>query len=293
MKSLTHSLFILILLVNLPAIGAVESNISVISDVEFATPYGTKLMDIYIPSDDTSVLWRPSMIWMHGAGEGDKEDELSVQVCTFLARNGIVAASINYGPKAPRTESILSCKSAVRFLRQSSPYYKLDTSRIGVGGSSLGGFLALMVSATQDTEAFQLDGTGTYPSFSDDVSLILNFYGFVDSEALQLMYDRIERNPSIVERLQKFSPSSYIGPKMAPTLTLHGTSDEFVPDSQSLLLNDLLNENKVSHELVLLDDVGHGFDLDQWNGKSHPLNVRARILQFLKHHYPLPRTLEN
>lgn len=250
-------------------------------------------MDIYLPADDSAVSWRPSMIWIHGAGEGSKSDGLSVQVCTFLAENGVVAASISYGPKAPRTESILSCKSAVRFLRQSSPYYKLDTSRIGVGGASLGGFLALMVSATYDSEAFQLEGTSVYPDYSDNVSLVLDFYGVVDFEELQLMDERIEKNPSTIRRLEKLSPSTYIGPQMAPTLILQGTADERVPDSQSRLLSDLLIQNDVTHELVLLDDIGHGFGLDQWHGKPLPQDISTEILQFLQLHYPLPRILKN
>ncbi len=284
---------ILITLLTVQMASSEEPEVSVISDIEFATPYGTKAMDIYLPIENAHISWRPAFVWMHGAGKGDKADRRSVQICAFLARNGIVAASINYGPKAPRTESILSSKSAVRFLRQSSKYYKIDTSRIGIGGASLGGFLALMVSATSESENFQLNGTGVYPNVSDRVSLVVDFYGVVDFETLSATDEGTERSPAAIDRLRRISPSTYIGPHMVPTLILQGTADKNVPDSQSRLLSDLLTQNDVIHELLLLNGIGHSFDLNQWKGKPLPIDVEKRLLQFLGRHYPLPGPSDN
>jgi len=47
-----------------------------------------------------------------------------------------------------------------------------------------------------------------------------------------------------------------------PTLLLHGDNDLDVPFSQSVLLEEKLNENNVENKFITLQGKGHDFDYD-------------------------------
>jgi len=140
----------------------------------------TLKMDIYEPQGDTA-LARPVIIYLHtgsflpvplnGQCTGDKSDSATVEMCKRFARKGYVAIAMNYrlgwnpaGDQDTRTGTLLNAvyraiqdaKSCVRFLRQSIAIaanpYRVDDSRIALGGQGSGGYVALAY-ATIDSYA--------------------------------------------------------------------------------------------------------------------------------------------
>ncbi len=84
----------------------------------------------------------------------------------FEARYGFFADSIDYrlSGVAPFPAAVEDSKCAVRWLRANAEKYNVDPNRIGVLGSSAGGYLSMMVGCADETAG--LEGNGGWAEFS-------------------------------------------------------------------------------------------------------------------------------
>ena len=88
--------------------------------------------------------------------------------------------------------------------------------------------------------------------------------------------------------LKLASPVTHLRRDSVPLLTLHGKADATVDYLQAEELDRVARERGARHELLLIDGVGHTFDLDKWSKKPLPLNVRSIFLGFLAKHLGEP-----
>ena len=191
-------------------------------------------MDIYRPAGDVE-LNRPVVILAHGgfflAGSNDGVDV--VPLCEDLARMGYVAASISYrlgidnvfDLETSLQEAVLrgvhDAKAAVRFFRRSHAEegnpLGIDPSRIVLGGSSAGAFIALhaayiddlsevpdVIDLTQQGLGGGLEGYSGNSGYGSDVLSIINISGAIGDA------DWIEAGD-------------------VPVVSTHGTADGTVP----------------------------------------------------------------
>jgi hypothetical protein len=133
--------------------------------------------DVYEPTGDTEVK-RPLVILAHTGSylpavvnkqtTGNKNDSTIVEIATQLARRGYVVAAIEYRSgwnplttnQSSATEQLLKAtyrglqdvKNAARFFRANAATYKIDTSKIIMGGQGTGGYIAYAV-GTVNTRA--------------------------------------------------------------------------------------------------------------------------------------------
>ncbi|HEC44507.1 MAG TPA: T9SS type A sorting domain-containing protein [Bacteroides sp.] len=193
------------------------------------------LMDVYTPDGDTEDM-RPLIILGHAGSYlpkglntlpfGNKVDSSLVEMCTQFAKRGWVAVSMNYrlgwNPVAPTQEeragtimnavyrSMQDARTCVRFFQEDAAnanVYKVDTTKITVGGSNTGGYMALAAAYLDKVEEMNLfkfrdsDGnsfinqavTGGFygeggmtgvnnhsnPGHSSEIQLVLNFGGAI------------------------------------------------------------------------------------------------------------------
>jgi len=125
--------------------------------------------DIYQPAGDTAMA-RPVIILastgsflppvLNRQPTGSKNDSSIVEMCMRFALKGYVAVAMNYrsgwNPGASATDApvqliqaayrgIQDMRACVRFMRVNASVYKIDTSKIIVGGQGTGGYIALGV----------------------------------------------------------------------------------------------------------------------------------------------------
>jgi len=62
---------------------------------------------------------------------------------------------------------------------------------------------------------------------------------------------------------------------------LHGLADTTVDHQQATELAAALQRVRVPHQILLLPGVGHTFNLDTWNQKPLPQDVRSPVREFL------------
>lgn len=196
------------------ASGRYASNVFNTVDVTSNVTYGTNLnflgsattlkLDFYEPQGDTATA-RPLIIWVHGGSFlGGSKTDIDVQTLSErFAKKGYVCASIDYRTgffpidSANAVKAVVRAqqdlKGAIRFFykdRATTNTYKIDTTRIFIGGSSAGAITALHVgylndeceisdylSAATITSLGGLEGASGNPGYSTEVQGVINLCG--------------------------------------------------------------------------------------------------------------------
>jgi dienelactone hydrolase len=172
-------------------------------------------LDLYQPTGDTQTR-RPVLVWVHGGGYsgGDKASGIPPDFGNTFARLGYVVASINYRlvssgctggaglPPACITAAIDAqhdAQAAVRWLRANAATYRLDATRVGIGGESAGAITAVLTGIRSEDP-----GNSGNPGFPSTVGGFISISGGVPGGV-------------------------FAGAGDAPGLLFHGTADRIVP----------------------------------------------------------------
>ncbi len=161
-------------------------------------------MDFYEPTGDTETA-RPLIIWVHG-GSFIGGSKMDIDVKTWserFAKKGYACASIDYRigffpfDSANAVKAVVRAtqdlRAAIRFFykdRQTADTYKIDTTKIYIGGSSAGAITALHVgyldreceiadylNAATISALGGLEGSSGNPGYSMDVKAVINGCG--------------------------------------------------------------------------------------------------------------------
>ena len=260
------------------------NDVRVERDVAYLPADRRQKADLYFPLEMPRDRRLPAVIIIHGGGfnDGNKDRRREVNIGSHLARHGYVGMSIDYQlwskgiqkPTWPR--SLHDAKLAVRWLRLNAERLGVDPDRIGVIGGSAGGNLAAMLAVTGPED-------GLEPPEGDDVptrvACAVDLYGVADLMAYHDMKMFLKTRDEDPEGYRRASPISYCTPGDAPVLLIHGTGDEVVPVDQSQTFAAALVRGGVKHELIVIPDAPHTFDLDY-----EPFDVKSAVFRFLDEH---------
>ncbi len=191
----------------------VTSNITYGSNVNYDGVLDTLKLDLYQPLNDTAKS-RPLMLFFYGGGfaVGDKTSSDIVRLCTTFAQNGYVTAAPNYrlNPTLSAGQTVVTqntavlrgvqdAKAAVRFLRSKKSLYKIDDTRIMMGGTSAGGVIGMhcaywdeseIPSYIDTTKAGGIDGVSGTPGVSSAINGVINCWGCI-MDSMWLYNNRI------------------------------------------------------------------------------------------------------
>ena len=180
------------------------SDITYGSNTSYSGSTTTLKLDFYEPTGDT-LNARPLLIWVHGGSfiGGSKTDTDVKTWSQKFALKGYACASIDYRigffpfDSANAVKAVVRAtqdlKAAIRFFykdKQTLNTYKIDTTRIFIGGSSAGAITALHVAYLDDeceisdylnaatiTSLGGLDGNSGNPGYSTTVQGVINGCG--------------------------------------------------------------------------------------------------------------------
>jgi|LakMenE07Oct09ns_1017277.scaffolds.fasta_scaffold00190_9 acetyl esterase/lipase len=240
----------------------IKPNWTVYKDI----PYGvskSETADLYLLNRGV----RPVVVFIHGGGwsAGDKSAYEGRARRYALAGFHVIAINYRLATYEDKTTQwpaqFQDVQNAIRWVRSNAVNFRIDPNRIGVGGDSAGGHLALMVGANPNT--IPGDRSHLHSNFSPSASCILDVFGPCDLGGAK-MKDLIgvlplfnnttyEQNPGLY---QSASPIYAVTALFPPTCIIHGTKDDIVPYAQSVMVATKLNQLGVYHKFYTFDG-GH------------------------------------
>lgn len=225
----------------------VPEDVEAIRNVEYKNIDGQSLqLDIYKPKGLETEA--PLLIFIHGGSwvKGHRKDMLPLLL--DFADRGYVTATVSYR-LGSYPECVEDVSDAVNWFYDHGTEYSYDPDRIALIGASAGAHLAMMAGYGWENKKLNRDGAEE----PHRIKAVVNIFGPVD---LTTAYAR--SRPTIISLLGKpyeeapdlyleASPLRYVDKNVPPTMTIHGTSDELVPNSQADQLNQRLDSAGIPH----------------------------------------------
>jgi acetyl esterase/lipase len=264
-------------------------------------------MDIQVPSTLGS---KPAVVFITGGAFVLANKSASLDQRSYIADQGYVVASITYRTVLARAtwrDAVADVKSAIRFLRAHAKTYGISPETVALWGQSAGGYLAALAGATNGDSQFDI---GDHLDESSDVQAVVDEFGPSDLSKIAADYDAamqkaknrpgnplakfvlgpdtelsVDDDPSEVRAA---NPATYISPRTPPFIELHGSGDQLVSPSQTLLLHTALRAKGIPSTRYVLQGANHG-DMplitdpraaSLWSTKT----VMGIIVEFLARH---------
>jgi acetyl esterase/lipase len=209
--------------------------------------------------------------------------QLAIALAEPLKRGYTIFAVVpSSSPRYTVLEMREDVNRAVRFIRHNARRYNIDPERIGIGGVSSGGLLALQVAvAPQPADPKAVDPVDRVDSRVQAVACFFpgtDYLHFGNREIIDAKDCRIDHRAAhdfrawspeeqlfkpITDRTERraiarqLSPIYSVSRQSPPTLLFHGDKDEVVPLQQSESFVDRLKEVRVPAELVVMKGVDH------------------------------------
>lgn len=239
-------------------------------------------LDIYLPKVEKPTY--PAVISIYGSAwlsNSSKGADLSTLGKALLdAGFAVVTPNHRSSMDAKFPAQINDIKAAIRFIRANAEKYQIDTTFIGITGSSSGGHLAALAatsglvkqytvgSATADIEG----NVGQYLTYSSSVDAVVDWFGPSDFLVMDSCGSSMVHNDSnspessliggpIQENKDKCALANsitYVDANDPPFLILHGDKDPLVPHCNSEMLFDALQKAGVPSQFVLVPNGQHG-----------------------------------
>ncbi len=226
-------------------------------------------LDILYHKDTTRL--RPAIVMIHGGGFRTGSKDAFHPLMRDYALEGYVTLSVTYRfvQVAPFPAQIADCKLAIRWLRAHASDFGVDPERIGVTGSSAGGYLAAMLALVNHSAGF--DGDGPYSDQSSAVQAAVPLCGAYDlrSDALKragmneagwaaFLGESPAANP---ENARKASPVAYVSSDAPPMLIVHAKNDFMAPVIFAEDFAHALEKAGARNELYVIEGSAHGWRL--------------------------------
>ena len=243
------------------------------------------MVDIIKPGNVSGPV--PGILFLPGGGWRTADrTPLKERYGIGLANHGYVFVAGEYRvmDDAPWPAQIQDVKASIRWMRANATNLGIDPSLIVVAGKSAGGHLALLAAGTQDVKEFE--GYGGNPNVSSQVAAV------VGVSPVSTVVDRAKdpgfepmfgKDPSDA-LITAASPVSYAGANYPPALFLHGTSDDRVDHSTTMVMYQKLENAGVPVDLHLFAGQDHFFDREPHFAQA----VIDAMALFIRRYVPVP-----
>ena len=282
MTNFDHKCLALLYILSLLLASCSDDILAPIATLSYTTSDGVgNEMDVFFedsgvhPGSPSPPPPKPAILYFHGGSwiSGTREkihQRYREPMLRRLVEKGFIIFSVDYrliGLGRGHMENTLSdCCDALRYVISNAKNLGVDTTHIGLWGSSAGAHLAMMTAFTDSAAArcvrFLIDDFGPV-----DISRMCRMVPDWGREYVSdMIFDLESKNLDKFDSLATiFSPINY--QTDIPVLIFHGEDDDVVDISQSRLLHNKLATNS---RFITFPDNGHGLkNLDSTQLKKY------------------------
>lgn len=259
---------LLLLFVCFSTIARAQAKLDIMPDVVYGHKDGMALtMDVIKPkanANGAAVVFMVSGGWVSNYTPPQQMAERFKD----LLDKGFTVIALRHGgsPKYLIPEIVADVRRGIRFIRFNAKQWGVDGNRLGVFGGSAGGHLSLMIGNASDNgdPAAKED----FMKESNRVASVVAYFPPVDLRPIVRGVGAPNdgsvgaRFPALnfeKENAPDYSPIVFVTPDDPPTLLIHGDQDTLVPISNSQIIYDAFQKNKVKTSFVTIPGAGHGF----------------------------------
>lgn len=189
-------------------------------------------------------------------------------IASYLNSIGVAAIVLKY--RLPSTENcriphkapLMDAQRAMRLVRQNAKEWNINPQKIGIMGFSAGGHLASTLGTHFDYgNKMSVDSIERQSCRPDFMILIYPVISFIDTCAHKGSSEALMGKNPDKDLLCYYSSELQVKDVTPPTFFALADNDTSVPVENSLLMYKALRKKKISAELHILSEGGHGFGL--------------------------------
>jgi dipeptidyl aminopeptidase/acylaminoacyl peptidase len=274
------------------------------AEVELEGPYGRVVHALIYPPSNPDVVAPPGelppyIVWVHGGPTSHVTGLLSLEKAYFTSR-GIGIIDVNYGGstgygrlyrnRLNREWGVVDVADAKEAARSLAKAGQADSRRLGIRGSSAGGWTTLAAVTT---------GAVHDPVFSAAVA----YYGVADLRKFsehthdfecRYLDGLIGPLPGFDTVYSERSPLGHINANTCPVLLLQGLEDPIVPPEQSESIAADLAAHGIKHAYIAFEGEAHGFRRadSMITSLEAELSFYGQVLGFTPRNVPLLKLSE-
>ncbi|MDR7370093.1 prolyl oligopeptidase family serine peptidase [Flavobacterium aquidurense] len=183
--------------------------------------------------------------WLNGLG-------INAFVLKYRLPSDLIMKNKTVGP-------LQDAQEAVRVIRRNAVKWKLNPNKIGIMGFSAGGHLAATLSTHYDDKVYTpSDTTSAKPNFSILIYPVISMQEGITHQGSK---DNLLGKNANNEATEKYSNEKQVTAATPKAFLVHATDDKAVPVENSINYYLALKKEKVSAEMHLYENGGHGFGL--------------------------------
>jgi acetyl esterase/lipase len=202
----------------------------------------------------------PVVVYLHGGGWIGGSPKTHRKLGMEFAAAGYLTINVDYrlAPEHPFPAGLDDCVFAVKWAGENAKRWNGYAARLAVGGDSAGGNLA----AATVTSLAAANYAGPKPKAALLIYGVFDFPAQLKRESNDALVGMAKAYagagyPAILED-PRVSPIRAVKPGvMPPSFVICGTADPLLPETHSMA--DALKRADIRHEIVILDDMPHGF----------------------------------
>ena len=238
-------------------------------DVDLEGPYGRVVHALIYPPANPDVEAPPGelppyVVWVHGGPTSHATTRLSLEKAYFTSR-GIGIIDVNYGGstgygrlyrnRLNREWGIVDVADAKEAARSLARAGEADGARLGIRGSSAGGWTALAAVTTGAVSDPVFGAAVAYYGVSDLRKFTEHTHDF-ESRYLDGLIGPL---PGFDTVYAERAPVGHVNANTCPVLLLQGLDDPVVPPYQSESIASDLAAHGIRHAYLAFDGESHGF----------------------------------
>jgi acetyl esterase/lipase len=214
------------------------------TDVSYESAFENGLLDVYAAKGADKL---PLIVYAHGGYYvGDDKADFGYY-CQTLASRGYVVANMNYmlAPEGQYPTQLLQVNEAIRFLLAHSEEYRIDTSKIFIGGDSAGAHLSSQMGLYYTNPAFQTRIGGEPAIAKEQLLGVILHCGYYNIDTLRatgfpMIADSVwmmtgEKHYEGTEKANSMNTVAWVTPDYPSTFIDCGDKDSFLSQAHEMI----------------------------------------------------------